>query len=169
MSRETATLTIFEAVAFGRLAHGETRVDAALADRWRLRRGGKLVFAEALRIENAGATLDRVAVGAGARALATLVRIGPDAAAKLDPLRERLAALEAGRAASRPGRASSTACWSRGCASPSPQRLRARACRRLAALWRGRTRRGSGIERCGGARRARAWRWRRDLPPPTSN
>ena len=69
---ETATLTIFEAVAFGRLAHGETRIDASLSDRWRIRRGGRLVFAEALRIEDAGATLDRPAVGGGARALATL-------------------------------------------------------------------------------------------------
>jgi len=93
---ETATLTIYESVAFGRLAHGETRIDATLADRWRLRRGGKLVFAEALRIEDAGATLDRAAVGAGARALATLARLGPDAAARLDPLRENLAALERG-------------------------------------------------------------------------
>ena len=91
----TGTLTIFEAVAFGRLAHGEIRVAASLSDRWRLRRGGKLVFAEALRIEDAGATLDRPAIGAGARAAATLVRIGPDAAEKLDPLRAAFAALEA--------------------------------------------------------------------------
>ncbi|MDE3177262.1 MAG: urease accessory protein UreD [Pseudomonadota bacterium] len=90
-----ATLTIIEAVAFGRLAHGETQVDAALHDRWRLWRGDRLVFAEALRIERAGATLDRIAVGAGARALATLAQIGPDAAARLEPLRERLAAIEA--------------------------------------------------------------------------
>ena len=89
---ETASLTIYEASAFGRLAHGETRIDASLQDVWRLRRGGRLVFAEALRLEGAGTTLDRPAVGAGARALATLVRIAPDAALKLDDLR---AALEA--------------------------------------------------------------------------
>ena len=96
---EDASLTIFEAAAFGRLAHGETHIDASLHDVWRLRRGGRLVFAEALRIDDAGASLDRPAVGAGARALATLARIAPDAAAKLDPLREALAGepgLEAG-------------------------------------------------------------------------
>ncbi len=96
---EDASLTIYEAAAFGRLAHGETRVDASLRDTWRLRRGGRLVFAEALRLDDAGATLDRLAVGAGARALATLVRIAPDAAAQLDPLRAALAdapGLEAG-------------------------------------------------------------------------
>ncbi len=89
---ETGSLTIYEATAFGRLAHGETRVDASLQDIWRLRRGGRLVFAEALRLDHAGAALDRPAVGAGARALATLVRIAPDAAAGLDPLRAALAA-----------------------------------------------------------------------------
>jgi urease accessory protein len=90
----TGTLTIFEAVAFGRLAHGETRIAAALSDRWRLRRDGRLAFAEALRIEDAGRTLDRPAVGAGARAAATLVRIGPDAGDKIDSLRAALAAVE---------------------------------------------------------------------------
>jgi urease accessory protein len=96
---DDASLTIYESAAFGRLAHGETRVDASLHDVWRLRRGGRLVFAEALGIDDAGATLDRLAVGAGARGLATLVRIAPDAAARLDPLREALAqasGLEAG-------------------------------------------------------------------------
>ncbi len=120
---ETATLTIFEAVAFGRLAHGETRIDATLADRWRLRRGGKLVFAEALRIEHAGATLDRPAVGAGARAMATLVRIGPGAAESLEPLRESLAALEA-RGAFEAGASFFDGVLVARLLSPSPQRLR---------------------------------------------
>ena len=90
-----ATLTVFEAACFGRLAHGETCIDASLVDDWRLRCDGKLVFAEALRLTSAGAALDRPAVGAGARAIATLVRIGPDAAERLDPLRETLVAAEA--------------------------------------------------------------------------
>ncbi len=120
---ETATLTIFEAVAFGRLAHGETRIDATLSDRWRLRRGGKLVFAEALRLENAGATLDRPAVGAGARALATLVRIGPDAAESLGRLRENFAALEAGGGFEAGASVVDGVLVAR-LLSPSPQRLR---------------------------------------------
>jgi urease accessory protein len=128
----TATLTIFEAVGFGRLAHGETSVDASLADRWRIRRDGRLVFAEALRIENAGATLDRPAIGSGARALATLLRLGPEARERLDPLREALAAAEAA-----PGeRLEAGASVVDGVlvarlASPSPQRLRAA----LIAAW----------------------------------
>jgi urease accessory protein len=119
----SGTLTIFEAVAFGRLAHGELSVAASLADRWRLRRGGKLVFAEALRIEDAGATLDRTAVGAGARAAATLVRIGPDAGGKLDPLREAFAALEEGGGFEAGASLVDGVLVARA-VSPSPQRLR---------------------------------------------
>jgi urease accessory protein len=120
---ETASLTVIEATAFGRLAHGETRIDAALADRWRLRRGGRLVFAEALRIEDAGRTLDRIAVGAGARALATIVRLAPDAPALLDPLREALGALEPGGGFEAGASVVDGALVAR-LASPSPQRLR---------------------------------------------
>lgn len=127
----TGTLTIFEAVAFGRLAHGETRIAASLFDRWRLRRGGRLVFAEALRIEDAGATLDRPAVGGGARAAATLVRIGPDAGEKLDPLRETFAALEEAGGVEAGASLVDGALVARA-VSPSPQRLR----EALIAAWR---------------------------------
>ena len=122
---ETATLTLFEAVVFGRLAHGEISIDAAFADRWRLRRGGRLVFAENLRIEDAGRTLDRIAVGAGARAVATLVRFAPDAAASLEPLRAAFDAAEQGAGARFEAGASVVdgALVAR-LASPSPQRLR---------------------------------------------
>jgi len=130
---ETATLTIFEAVAFGRLAHGETRIDASLSDRWRIRRGGRLVFAEALRIEDAGATLDRPAVGGGARALATLLRVGPGAEERRDALRSALAAVEA-EAGPRfeAGASVVDGVLVARLASPSPQRLR----EGLFAAWR---------------------------------
>ncbi len=126
----SATLTIIEAVAFGRLAHGEIRVDAALHDRWKLWRGERLVFAEAVRIENAGATLDRIAIGAGARALATLVQIGPEAAARREPLRERLAAIEAAGAFEAGASCVDGVLVAR-MASASPQRLR----QGLIAVW----------------------------------
>ena len=120
---ESATLTLIEAVAFGRLAHGETRIDAALVDRWRLRRGGRLVFAENLSIEDAGRTLDRPAVGAGARALATIVRLAPDAHAGLEPLRGAFAGLEQGGGFEAGASVVDGALVAR-LASPSPQRLR---------------------------------------------
>jgi urease accessory protein len=119
----TGKLTIFEAVAFGRLAHGETRVAASLSDRWRLRRGGQLVFAEALRFDDAGATLDRPAVGAGARAAATLVRMAPDAGEKLDPLRQAFGALEASGGFEAGASLVDGVLVARA-VSPSPQRLR---------------------------------------------
>jgi urease accessory protein len=127
---EGGELTIIEAVAFGRLAHGETRVDAALADQWRLRRAGRLALAEAFRIEGAGAALDRAALGAGARAMATLVRIGPTAAAALEPLREALAALEADGAFEAGASVVDGVLVAR-LLSPLPQRLRAG----LVAAW----------------------------------
>ena len=81
------SLLMVEATVFGRIAHGESRIDADFRDDWRIRREGRLVFAEAARITQAGATLDRVAVGNGARALATLLFVDPEAASKLDDLR----------------------------------------------------------------------------------
>ena len=84
------SLMILEAAVFGRIAHGETRIDAAFRDDWRIRRGGKLMFAEALRLENAGATLDRPAVGAGARADRDVALDRPAAPSRLEDLRAAL-------------------------------------------------------------------------------
>jgi urease accessory protein len=85
------SLLLIEAAVFGRLAHGETSVAASLLDHWRVRRAGRLVFAEALRLEDAAANLDRPAVGRGARAIAALLYLAPDAPDRLAALREALA------------------------------------------------------------------------------
>ena len=90
-----ASLMIFEAAVFGRLASGETAVAARLNDRWRICRAGRLVFAEALRLVDAAAALDRPAVGAGARAIATILCVAPDAEAQAPNLRAALAAVAA--------------------------------------------------------------------------
>ena len=87
-----AELLLVESLVFGRLAMGETSIDARLGDSWRIRRDGKLVFADETRLDHAGATLDRRAVGAGARAVATIVAAAPNVEARLPDLR---AALEA--------------------------------------------------------------------------
>ncbi len=89
------SLLLIEAAVFGRLAHGETSVAAHFIDRWRVRRAGRLVFAEALRLQNAAADLDRPAVGRGARAIAAILYLAPDAPDRLAELREALAALAA--------------------------------------------------------------------------
>ena len=87
-----ADLLLVESLVFGRLAMGETAVDARFSDSWRVRREGKLVFADETRLDHAAAALDRIAVGAGARAVATIVAAAPSIEARLPDLR---AALEA--------------------------------------------------------------------------
>jgi urease accessory protein len=95
-----ATLLAIESVVFGRLAFGETEIAARFLDRWRIRRGGKLVFAEELRIENAGAALRRPAVGGGARAIASFLFMAPDAEAGLEKIRAAFDELNNGDGAS---------------------------------------------------------------------
>jgi urease accessory protein len=87
---DEATFIVAETLVFGRLAMGESRIDATLRDSWRVRRDGRLVFADETRLEHAGATLERKAVGAGARALSTIVASAPDIEARLPDLRAAL-------------------------------------------------------------------------------
>jgi urease accessory protein len=86
-----AAFIVAETLVFGRLAMGESRIDATLRDSWRIRRDGRLVFADETRLEHAGATLERKAAGAGARALATIVAFAPNIEARLPDLRAALA------------------------------------------------------------------------------
>ena len=87
-----AGLLVFEAVAFGRAARGE-RVEAGLfEDVWRIRRGGRLVYADSLRLDGPiAARLARPAIGGGAGACATLLDLSPGAEARLDEVRVLLA------------------------------------------------------------------------------
>ena len=91
-----AALVIAESLVFGRLAMGESRIDASLKESWRVRRDGELVFADETRLTHAGAALDRQAVGAGARALATIVAAAPNIEARLPDLRAALDAASDG-------------------------------------------------------------------------
>ncbi len=98
-----AEFIIAETLVFGRLAMGESRIDASVKDSWRVRRDGQLVFADETRIDHAGATLERKAVGAGARTLSTIVAAAPNIEARLPDLRAALKAagseLESGASA----------------------------------------------------------------------
>jgi urease accessory protein len=85
-----AAFVVAETLVFGRLAMGESQIDATLRDSWRVRRDGRLVFADETRLEHAGATLERKAVGRGARALSTIVASAPDIEARLPDLRAAL-------------------------------------------------------------------------------
>ncbi|AWN52428.1 urease accessory protein UreD [Methylobacterium sp. 17Sr1-1] len=83
-----ARLTLFEALVFGRAAKGEVMRDGLLADSWRLRRAGRLTYADSFRLDGAIAdTLARRAVAGGARAMATLLHLAPDAESRLDQAR----------------------------------------------------------------------------------
>ena len=126
-----AELIAVETLVFGRLAMGEARIDAALSDSWRLRRAGRLVFADATRIAQAGACLDRTACGAGARAVATLVAAAPGVEASLPDLR---AALEAGGADVEAGASAFDGLIVARLVSPSPSRLREIAIAAILAL-----------------------------------
>lgn len=88
---ENSHLTLFEAVVFGREARSERITRGLFEDRWRIRRGGRLVYADTLRLEGPIADLlQKPSVGKGARAFATLLYVAPDAEVRLEPLREKL-------------------------------------------------------------------------------
>jgi urease accessory protein len=91
-----AAFLLAETLIFGRLAMGEGRIDARVVDSWRIRRDGRLIFADETRLEHAGSTLDCTAVGAGARVMSTIVAQAPNIEARLPDLRE---ALDAGSSA----------------------------------------------------------------------
>ena len=96
------TALLYEATVFGRQASGEELRDAVFRESWRVRRGGRLVYADAIRLAGpVGALLGRPAVANGARALATTLYVAPDAEARLDDARACLegAAAECGASA----------------------------------------------------------------------
>ncbi|MBR1092319.1 urease accessory protein UreD [Bradyrhizobium manausense] len=85
---ETASLLLCEIVVFGRTAMGERMEQGEFVDRWRLRRGGRLVFAETIRLDgNIGAKLARSAVAKGAAAIGTAL-IAPGDEALVERIRE---------------------------------------------------------------------------------
>jgi urease accessory protein len=86
----SAALTLVESVVFGRLAMGEVADSGSFRDRWRIRRAGRLVFAEDVRLESPRQTLARKAVGDGGRALATVLHLAGDAEARRDAARAAL-------------------------------------------------------------------------------
>ncbi|MDP2803755.1 MAG: urease accessory protein UreD [Phreatobacter sp.] len=86
-----ASVLAVESVVFGRLARGERVDHAYLFDRWRIRRGGRLVYAEGLRFEGGVAdALKGRACGAGAVAAASLVLVAPDAEGRVEAVRALL-------------------------------------------------------------------------------
>jgi urease accessory protein len=85
---DAASLLLCEIVVFGRTAMGERMEQGEFVDRWRLRRGGKLVFAETVRLDgNIGAKLGRSAFANGGAAIGTAL-IVPGDEALIERIRE---------------------------------------------------------------------------------
>jgi len=100
---EDAELIAMEAVVFGRTAMGERVQSGNLTDGWRVRRAGRLVFVDALRLN--GPINDRLAgqaTAGGAVALAMVICATPRAADLLDNARAALASVS---------HATGASCW----------------------------------------------------------
>ena len=75
-----AGLLAGECLVLGRLAHGEVMRAGRVFDAWEGRRRGRPVWRDVLRLDDPSAALDEPAALAGARAAATIVYAGEDAA-----------------------------------------------------------------------------------------
>jgi len=83
-----ARLSMFETVVFGRRARNEQVTQGLLEDHWLIRRDGRPIFADALRLSGPIADLlDRPAVADGARVLATFLHFEPEIESRLDSVR----------------------------------------------------------------------------------
>lgn len=90
---EDARLLAVEALLFGRAAMGEALHRIQLVDRLRIRRAGRLVWQDAVRLSgDAAALMQHPATGGGAAAVAGIVFTAPEATARLEALRNAMAA-----------------------------------------------------------------------------
>ena len=78
---EGASLLLCEIVVFGRAAMGERMLSGEFVDRWRMRRAGRLVFAETVRLDgDIGAKLTKPAIAKGGVAIGTALIVPGDGA-----------------------------------------------------------------------------------------
>jgi urease accessory protein len=78
---ESASLLLCEIVVFGRSAMGERMLSGQFVDRWRMRRGGRLVFAETVRLDgDIGKKLGQPAIAKGGVAIGTALIVPGDEA-----------------------------------------------------------------------------------------
>ena len=76
---DSASLLLCEIVVFGRAAMGERMLQGEFVDRWRIRRGGRLVFAETIRLDgDIGAKLASPAIAKGGVAVGTALIVPGD-------------------------------------------------------------------------------------------
>jgi urease accessory protein len=87
---DDATFCAVEAIILGREAMGEDARGAILRDTWRIRRGGRLIHAEATRLSADPLEREGLSLLDGAGAFATVLYVGEDAERKLGPVRSML-------------------------------------------------------------------------------
>jgi urease accessory protein len=86
-----AALLMAEITVYGRKEMGEAINHANFSDRWRIRRGGRLAFAESIRFcGDLGAELVRPAIGQSARVTGTLLYVQEAAQDRLPEIRSSL-------------------------------------------------------------------------------
>ncbi len=84
---EGASLVLAEAVVFGRVAMGEAMVEGSFTDRWRVRRAGKLIYADTARLDgDIAAQMAARAVANGGIAIATVL-VAPGGESALEQAR----------------------------------------------------------------------------------
>jgi urease accessory protein len=102
LSRETeielssgAELFALEWLVLGRAAHGEKMVDGHVTDTWRVKRDGRLIWADCFRAtDEMFPQLSRAALLSNCKAVATLICFGPYLDARLERLRDIARLLE---------------------------------------------------------------------------
>jgi urease accessory protein len=89
----SATITLLDIVVLGRRGSGEVMQAGAWEDRWTVRRSGRMVHMEAVRMSGAvGQMMQRQATGGGAHVIGTLLHVADDAVERLDAVRAVLPA-----------------------------------------------------------------------------
>lgn len=88
---ENAQLLLVESMVLGRIAMDETLKAGLWRDTWRIRRGGKLAFAENVRLEgDITAQMTQAAIGNGHHVIATVVFVAPAAPERLEAVRRAI-------------------------------------------------------------------------------
>lgn len=90
-----AELLALEWFVLGRAAHGEEMTGGSITDSWRVKKDGRLIWADSFRAtDETFPHLQRKALLSNCRALATLIYFGPHLGTRLECLREIASSLE---------------------------------------------------------------------------
>jgi urease accessory protein len=91
----TAELLALEWLVLGRVAHGEDLIGGHITDSWRVKKDGRLIWADSFRVtDEIFPHLHRKALLSNCRAIATLIYFGPALDARLEFLRDVVRSLE---------------------------------------------------------------------------